>query len=283
MTAASAVTERVRGPLLDGFQVAEAGAGRPVVLLHGFPSDGRIFARQLAAARSGELAARVLAVDLPGFGRTPAPAPPIDVLEVPVLVDSLAAWLETAGIERPVIGGLAIGAYLAIELAAIHPDRVAGLVLIGAKPEPDAAANADRREAVARLALDGGARAVAESLVDEPFSSRTGVNARRRFRRMIEDADPAAIAALVRGLHRRPDPKPALAAISRRRLPALVLIGADDPFTRPADARRLADLLPNSSFEVLSGAGHLPPLERPAAVNRALRRFLDALPEQAAR
>ncbi len=52
----------------------EAGQGRPLVLVHGFPADGRVFAGQLRAAASGRLGARAIAVDLPGFGRTPAAA-----------------------------------------------------------------------------------------------------------------------------------------------------------------------------------------------------------------
>lgn len=255
----------------------EAGDGRPVVVVHGFPADGRVFDGQLRAAASGRLEARLLAVDLPGFGRTPAPGPQVEVLSVDALVDALATFLEELGLDRVVIGGLAIGGYLAIELAARHPERVGGLVLIGVKPVPDAAANGPRREEVARLALEHGSAAVAAELANEPFAATTGPAPRARFRGMIEEADPAAIAALVRGLHRRPDPVPALEAIAAAGIPALVIAGADDPFTKPADARRLADMLPGSPFEEIPGAGHLPPLEHPAAVTNAIGRFLTSL------
>lgn len=255
----------------------EAGSGQPVVLVHGFPADGRVFEGQLRATAARRLPARVLAVDLPGFGRTPAPEPPLEVLSIDSLVDALADFLDKQGLERPVLGGLAIGGYLAIEFAAGFPERVAGLVLIGTKPAPDAPANGPRREAVARLALDHGARAVAEELTDEPFAPATGPAPRARFRRMIGDADPTAIAALVRGLHRRPDPVPSLERIAAAGIPALVIAGADDPFTKPADARRLAEMLPGASYVEIPRAGHLPPLEHPAAVTSALRDFLDGL------
>jgi pimeloyl-ACP methyl ester carboxylesterase len=98
---------------------------------------------------------------------------------------------------------------------------------------------------------------------------------------MIEQADPRGIAGLVRGLHRRPDPVPALEMVRAVALPALVLVGAEDPFTKPADARRLAEMLPRSTFEEIPGAGHLPPLERPDAVTSAIGRFLATLPDAA--
>ena len=281
MSIAADTGERRRAALLPPLAAVTAGTGRPVVLVHGFPSDGRVFDDQLAAARAGRLGATLIAVDLPGFGRTPAPEPPLDMLDVGTLVDALADALDALGLTRPVVGGLAIGAYIAIELAASLPDRVAGLVLLGAKPDPDAPANGPRREAVARLALDQGALAVARELADEPFAPSASPEVRARFRATIEAADPRAIAALVRGLHRRPDPKPALRRIAASNLPALVLAGADDPFTKVEDARRLADALPGSTFEVIADAGHVLPLEQPGAVTDALARFLGTLPAPA--
>ncbi len=193
------------------------------------------------------------------------------------LVAALLRFLDDHDLERPVVGGLAIGGYLAIEFVARYPEWAAGLVLIGTKPAPDAPANGPRRESVARLALDRGSAAVADELTDEPFAPGTGGAARARFRRMIEEADPGSIAALVRGLHRRPDPAPALESIAAAGLPALVMVGSEDPFTKPADARRLAEMLPGSRYVEIPGAGHLPPLERPAAVTAAIGRFLASL------
>ena len=259
----------------------EAGDGRPVLLIHGFPSDGRIFAGQLDAASRGDLPAHVVAPDLPGFGRTPALETPdegVDVLEVPDLVEAVIAFIAERRLDRAVVGGVAIGGYIAIELAAEHPDLVRGLVLIGTKPAPDAPANGPRREAVAQLALERGAAAVADELGAEPFAPGASPEAVAAFRRMIEDADPRGIAGLVRGLHRRPDPTLALDMIQAVAVPTLVLVGSEDPFTKPADARRLADMLPGSTFREIPGAGHLPPIETPDAVTNAIGRFLSTLP-----
>lgn len=259
----------------------EAGEGRPLLLIHGFPADGRVFTGQLDAASGGDLGAHVIAPDLPGFGLTPAVGAPdggVAVLEVADLVEAVIAFIAERRLERPVVGGVAIGGYIAIELAAEHPDLVAGLVLIGTKPAPDAPANGPRREAVAQLALERGAAAVADELGAEPFAPGASPNAVAAFRRMIEDADPRGIAGLVRGLHRRPDPTSALEMVRAVALPALVLVGSEDPFTKPADARRLADMLPGATFEEIPGAGHLPPLERPEAVTSAIARFLATIP-----
>lgn len=277
MSVAARPGARGRAGLLPPLAASVAGTGRPIVLVHGFPSDGGVFAGQLEAAGSGRIRATVHAVDLPGFGRTPAPDPPLGLLDVGLLVRAVVDYLDARGLEQAVVGGLAIGGYVAIELAAALPDRVAALVLLGVKPEPDAPANGPRREAVAGLALDGGAVAVARELADEPFAPASPAEPRAAFRSMVEAADPRAIAALVRGLHRRPDPKPALRRIAAAAIPALVLAGAADPFTKIDDARRLAELLPGSTFKVIADAGHVVPLEQPDAVTDAIGGFLAAL------
>jgi 3-oxoadipate enol-lactonase len=60
-------------------------------------------------------------------------------------------------------------------------------------------------------------------------------------------------------------------------LPTLVVVGAEDRLTPPDAAQRMADAIPGAELVVVEGAGHVPPVERPATVNEALQRFLDRL------
>lgn len=92
---------------------------------------------------------------------------------------------------------------------------------------------------------------------------------------LIAAVDPRAIAGLVRGLAKRPDPTLALSAL---KVPTLVIAGTADPFTPIAEARRLAALVPTSVLVELDGIGHIAPLEAPDSVNAALRDFLANLP-----
>ena len=252
----------------------EAGAGALLVLVHGFPVDGRVFDGQLAAAGAGTLSARLVCPDLPGFGATPLPEPAPDVLEVGVLAEVLADLLRRLSGRPAVIGGVAIGGYVAIELAARHPSLVRGLVLMGDKAAPDSAAMAPRREDVARLALERGSAAVADELAEQPLGADAGADARAAMWSMIAAADPRGIAALVRGLARRPDPTPALKGL---RVPVLIIGGSVDPFTPPAEIRRLAALIPGAQLVVLPGVGHLAALEAPERVNQALDAFMAGL------
>jgi pimeloyl-ACP methyl ester carboxylesterase len=246
----------------------------PLVLLHAFPADSRLF-----DGLRPRLGASLVTPDLPGFGAEPLPVPVPDELSVPWLTGWVIDRLASLGAAAVVLGGCAIGGYLAIEVAARRPDLVRGLVVIGCKPAADDPALADAREAVARLALDAGSGAVADRLTDRPLAPGASDAVREALHRMIGSADPRGIAGLVRGLAGRPDPVPSLRAI---RVPALVLCGSLDPFTRPEQARAVAALLPGSTYVEVPDTGHLPPLERPDLVLDALVPFLASIGRDAA-
>lgn len=100
------------------------GQGRPVVLLHGVASSSRIWL--LVGPRLGERD-RVFALDQRGHGESAKPASGYDF---PSVVADAAAFIETLGLDRPVVVGHSWGGNVAVELAATHPDAVAGLVLV---------------------------------------------------------------------------------------------------------------------------------------------------------
>ena len=260
-------------PAID-LRYRAAGSGRPLILLHAFPVDSRLYDSQLSAADAGRINARLIAVDLPGFGASPLPDPAPDVLTVEEIADALAALIVREGWESAVVGGVAIGGYSALDLAVRRPELVAGLVLFACKAAADSPAMAPKREDVARLALHHGAEAVADELHAQPLGPQADGAVRAGMREMIAAADPRAIAALVRGIARRPDPS---AALARVQVPALVVAGESDPFAHIEDVRNTARLLPNADFAVLKGIGHMAPLEAPVAVTSALASFIRRL------
>src|SRR5688572_14016576 len=214
----------------------EAGKGRPVILLHGFPVDGRLFGPQLSAAEVGRIDARLIAVDLPGFGGTPLPEPAPDVILVEDLAESVADLIGREGLDGAVVGGVAIGGCVAVELAARQPELVSALILMGLTPAPDSPKMAPQREETAQLALTQGSRVAADELHAKPLGPQADGAVRAKMHEMISAADPRAIAALVRGLARRPDPA---AAMPRLTVPTLVIAGEMDPFSPLNDVKRV--------------------------------------------
>ena len=112
---------------LSGLRLAYrdyAGEGRPVVLLHGVASNARIWS-PVAPLLTPRF--RVLAVDQRGHGQSDKPSSGYDF---PSVVGDVRELIEALGLERPLVAGHSWGGNVALELAARHPERVAGLVLV---------------------------------------------------------------------------------------------------------------------------------------------------------
>ncbi|MEY9967701.1 pimeloyl-ACP methyl ester carboxylesterase [Streptacidiphilus sp. MAP12-16] len=260
--------------MTDRISVREAGSGTPLVLLHAFPLSARMWQNQLDELPGSDGSeARVLAVDLRGFGGTDLGT---DEPSLDLLADDVALLLERAGVEQAVVVGLSMGGYVAMALARRHPHCLAGLMLADTKATADTPAARANRERIAAAVL---ARDSVRLLVDEqvpiPLLGVTSSTERprlvERLRGMIESASPQAVAWAQRAMARRPDSMDVLAGLN---VPALVLVGEEDAITPVSDAQAMAEVLPDADLTVLPGVGHLSALESPNAFNWALRGLL---------
>jgi pimeloyl-ACP methyl ester carboxylesterase len=238
----------------------------PLVLVHGFPLDRRMWPMREELARGRT----VLAPNLPGFGGTSAPPRP-------GFIGAYAAFLlaetDRAGIGRAVFCGLSMGGYVVFELLRRAPERVAGLVLCDTRAEADPPEARGAREAAIAL-VEAGRRA--EFLGG--FTPRLFAPAAREdpilcglLNAMGESVSDEGLCVALEALRDRPDSRPLLPEI---RVPALVLVGEEDAVTPPALAESMNRAIPGSRLEVIPGAGHLVPLERPDVFKGALDRFL---------
>jgi len=107
------------------FAYTDEGEGPAILLVHGLPGSGRDF-RWLAPPLSNT--SRVVRLDMPGFGDTPAETEP--GLDVPSRARFTIAAAEALGLERPVLVGHSMGGVVATRAAVMAPDAFAGLALI---------------------------------------------------------------------------------------------------------------------------------------------------------
>src|SRR5687767_14461806 len=100
----------------------------PLVLLHGYPFDHRLWEPVLSRLPKD---LPVVAPDLPGFGREPAPAaePSLDVL-----ADHVEQLLRRKNIQKAIVAGFSMGGYVSLALLEKYPARFAGLALINSQP-----------------------------------------------------------------------------------------------------------------------------------------------------
>lgn len=259
-----------------------AGKGDPIVLLHGIPTGAELW-RQLFGPLVDD-GFRVLAPDLPGYGRTRLPTSGDHSLAG--AADLLARWLHVQGLPPVWVVGHDAGGAVGQILAVSHPERVSRLTLVnsiadGSWPAPRArfarsAARLGLYRAAAALRLvpnsylrhqiqrgfaDPASAASVEGHAvfwDTKFTDKDG---RRAFERHLAALDAADTNRIV----------PSLPHLAK---PCQLVWGMDDDF-QPWDVagRRLEDLLPSPAVTTLDGCGHFVPLECADRLAAALLRW----------
>ena len=230
------------------------GEGTPSVLaLHGWRRDHHDFDQVLAG---GEIPA--VALDLPGFGSAP---PPEVAWGSPEYAEAVAQIFGEVA-DRVVVIGHSFGGRVAVELAAAHPDRVAGLVLTGVPLYRPAGARAKPRLDF-RLAKALAARGLVGEARVEAMRKRYGSADYRAAEGVMRDVLVKVLAE---------DYTAALSAIS---CPVELVWGDDDTAAPLEVAERIRDALPGgANLVVCPGAGHLTPLSVPGELRAALSRLL---------
>lgn len=250
---------------------APVGKGVPLLLFHAFPLSSAMWAADLPRlAEHG----RVVAPDLPGFGRCPRQEEP----SIAGMAQEAAGLLDGLGIREPaVVGGLSMGGYVAFEFLRQFPDRVRGLALLSTRAAADEpGARAKRLKAVEEIrrnGLEAFARAILPNLLGRTtLDSRPGVAG--QVTEMILANRPEGVADALLAMAGRRDSTDLLGSIH---VPTLVVAGDEDSFIRVEEAQALAARIPGARLEVVGKAGHLVNLEQPAPFQAALTRFLDEL------
>ncbi|PRH36860.1 alpha/beta fold hydrolase [Burkholderia gladioli] len=228
----------------------------PIVLIPGLLCTAEVFAPQIPA--------------LWPYG----PVTVASTLEGDSIAAMAAAILASAP-PRFALAGFSMGGYLAHEILRRAPERVTRLALLSTSARADQPIQVEMRQALLEAATHGDYDTVlANATLNTAHVSlrRDPVFAATK-RRMAADIGRAAFARQTAAVISRPDSRRELPSIA---VPSLVLVGDSDPVTPPEFAREMAEAIPGAKLVIVPECGHTSPLERPEAVNAALRDWLAA-------
>lgn len=206
---------------------------------------------------------RVLRYDLPGHGGSAAASG----FTVDDLAAAVLALLDRHGLDTAAYAGVSLGGAVGTTLALLAPGRVGSLVLCCTSARFGTPESWHERAALVRAE---GTAPLAEATRRRWFTA--GFPGAGRYLDMLTGVDREGYAACCDAL--------AVFDVRERlgevRAPALVVAGAEDPATPPADAGILAGGIPRADLLVVPGAAHLATVERPDVVNEAIVRHLTA-------
>tara|TARA_Y100001960_G_scaffold321072_1_gene395076 strand:- start:699 stop:1487 length:789 start_codon:yes stop_codon:yes gene_type:complete len=228
------------------------------VLIHGAGMDHTVWVLQARyIAYHGR---NVLAVDLPGHGRSEGPA----LASIEEMAEWVGQFLHLMDISDAAVVGHSMGSLVAIELAARLPETVKSTVLLStAMPMPVSddllnAAKANDHEAIDMITVWGHGRS--SQLGGHKIPGLWMIGSAGR---LLEQAAKSVLYADLNACHTYQD---GLRTASCIRCPVLLMVGKDDRMTPPQASRALADVIPDCTIEIIEGCGHMMMIEKPDQV-----------------
>jgi pimeloyl-ACP methyl ester carboxylesterase len=249
--------QQVKGAA-GALHVDDGGAGGlPVVFVHSFAGDTTHWAAQLKHLRQTR---RAVAFDLRGHGQSVTSAQNDYTIEV--LATDLAAVVDELKLDRFVLVGHSIGGAVALAYAGRHPQRVAGLTLVGAPGKMPAEQS----------------RQIIDAL--EANYERTMED---YWKQLLANAQPQVLQTLTQGKQKMPqDRAMRLIKATFQYDPAPALrnyVGPKLFITAPNDDQPYAlhKLTPDAPHQVIAGTSHWLHMDKPAEFNRILDEFLRSI------
>jgi pimeloyl-ACP methyl ester carboxylesterase len=262
---------RENGPEL---QALVTGTGeQALVLLHGYPFDHSMWAPQIRDL--GE-ETRILAPDLRGLGKSEYKRG--EITSMTTHAEDTIAWMNAVGMQRAVVAGLSMGGYVAFEMWRKFRPRLAGLLLLDTKAEPDSTEAKAGRDRAQQDIARGGMAAICEGTVERVLGKTTRATKAgvvEHMRRMILATNPNGAIAALGTLRDRPSSVPDLPGIN---IPTIVAVGEEDELTPVANSETIVAGISGAELRVLPKSGHVSSLEAPDEVTRAIRDLLERIP-----
>ncbi|MCW5735725.1 MAG: alpha/beta fold hydrolase [Enhydrobacter sp.] len=190
--------------------------------------------------------------------------------------DSIGAMAQAAldaAPERFALGGFSMGGYVCFEILRRAPERVERLALMDTQAVPDTPEASARRRGFIEQSKLGRFHGVQPSLLPT-IVHRSRVNDQTVVKPILEMAAEVGADGFCReqtAMIARPDSRPLLVEIN---VPTVVIVGRQDQATPLARAQEMAADIANARLIIIEDCGHMAPLEKPAEVSAALRRWL---------
>ena len=253
------------------WNLVDKGNGPVVLFVHGFPLTHQMWRYQVEELSKKF---RVLCPDMPSYGET------IYLNSVPEtsmkqMADELVALLNALEISEVAFCGLSMGGYVGWQFWKHHSERLSHMIACDTRAVADTEEIARGRRMIAHGVLKNGVLRVAEAMIPKLFSLSTRRNQKplvKEVEQVISSATADTIALGHLAMAAREDMSQQLMGLDPK--PCLLIAGADDEISTPAEMQELARQIPNARFFCVPEAGHLAPLEQPETVNAEISSFL---------
>jgi 3-oxoadipate enol-lactonase len=238
----------------------DKGKGKPLLLIHGASSGTRIWVNQLAGLSKS---LRVIAIDLPGHGKTD---PLNERGTVERYADHVASFMKQIGLSKAAVGGTSMGGLVAQQLCLKYPELVEKLIIV------DSAAKIPITKEVLDLYRNQ-FESTQKLLSEISFSKKTLKNNPALVQQHIQD-DLKTDRKVATDDYEATGEADFTTQLGKIRVPTLIIMGADDLAITPAMAQFLHEHIKGSELAEIPDAGHVNMIEKPDEFNKIVLRFI---------
>lgn len=253
---------------VNGAQIhyVSQGSGTPMLLLHGYPLSGELFARNRDALASAGY--RVITIDHRGYGQSVAPEG--DAGSIQTYAKDALAVMDQLNVPSAIIGGMSMGGPIVFEMYRTAPERFKGMLLIDTIANPANVVEKALWGSMAQKAVTYGPQSLVGELLKDMLTGQTRLSKpgdAKFLGDIVKQASIAGDVAGARALSERPDSLHMLGTIT---VPTLILEGVEDTVYPPPFAMKMQQNIAGSKLVLIPGAAHAAIYENADAANRAI-------------
>ena len=240
------------------------GEGDPILLLHGYPLSGALFARVVDTLSQKNL---VVTVDHRGYGQSEAPKAP-DSVEI--YADDALAVLDELKLDKAAVGGMSMGGPITFAMHKKAPERFAGLILIDTAAMKASPAEAGLWNGMASWVEEKGVDPIIPFLLPQMLTGKTRQDMPEvadYLKKIMKQCSKEAAIGGAKALANRPD---ATAALGQIKVPTLILVGLDDPLYSFEVAQKMQMAIKGSKLHIVPDAAHAAIFEKPEDAGKAI-------------
>ena len=241
---------------------------KPIVFVHGFPFDHFMWDEQVKDLNKNYYCVRY---DIRGLGASPAGG---GQFTMESFADDLEMVIDEMNLSKPILCGLSMGGYISLRAVERIQNKFSSLILCDTKSVADDNEGKLKRAAAIKQINSGDFENFVQSFVLNCFGERYVKENKTDYETVVNRSksnDPVGVKGCILAMAGRTDTTNFLKNII---LPTLVICGSQDKLSPPAVMQVMADEIPNANFILVEEAGHMTPIEKPEAVNKAIRDFL---------
>ena len=240
----------------------DMGSGKPLVLIHAFPTDQRLFKPQQEKLKKHF---RVITLDLWGFGQSAKTDG--QAIAMTNYADEVKQLLDKLRIKKAIIGGESMGGYIALAFLQKYPNNINRLILSNTQSIADSPEAKIKREKTALDVLQRGTKSLIDGFTPKAISPNASKETKQLLKNILTAQKPEGVASALRGMSLREDTSDTLANTS---LPVLIITSDHDELVPAIQSEHMHTLAKNSKLVVIKGAEHLSNLDKPAEWNQAV-------------